>query len=81
MLPSVRGRGRSPPPQPPGAAVYRGGVRLAAVRVLRGINKIEGEKKGMVMGWIMKRLAKEQDPRVRREITDLLVRNFGARAR
>jgi HEAT repeat protein len=56
-------------------------VRLAAVRVLRGINKIEGEKKGIVMGWIVKRLAKEQDPRVRREITDLLVRNFGARAR
>ena len=56
-------------------------VRLAAVRVLRGINKIEGEKKGMIQGWIMKRLAKEQDPRVRREISDLLIRNFGARAR
>ena len=56
-------------------------VRLAAVRVLRGINKIEPEKKGIVMGWIVKRLAKEQDPRVRREITDLLIRNFGARAR
>jgi HEAT repeat protein len=56
-------------------------VRLAAVRVLRGIKNIEGEKKGMIQGWIVKRLAKEQDPRVRREITDLLIRNFGARAR
>jgi HEAT repeat protein len=56
-------------------------VRLAAVRVLRGIKNIEGEKKGIIQGWIMKHLAREQDPRVRREITDLLVKNFGARLR
>lgn len=56
-------------------------VRLATIRVLRGFKNAAPENKGIMMGWIVKGLDKEQDPRVRREITDLLIRNFGARAR
>jgi hypothetical protein len=56
-------------------------VRLATIRVLRGFKNAAPENKGIMMGWIVKGLDKEQDPRVRREITDLLVKNFGARLR